>query len=74
MDYGVDIAVRALNNLMLGLGFASGYLARSGDLGSFVSRLLATKYDACKGMHMNIMISPDNADALPRDEQEEKAL
>lgn len=75
MDYGIDIAAGALNNLLVGLGFGSGYLAQGGDLGSFISRLLAMKYDACKGMHVNMMGIPplENSDE-PMDEQEKKAL
>ncbi|KAI1625308.1 Alpha/Beta hydrolase protein [Exophiala viscosa] len=55
-DYGIDLAAGALNNLMVGLGFGSGYIAQGGDLGSFVSRFLAMSYDACKGMHVNMMV------------------
>ena len=75
-DYGIDIAAGALNNLMIGLGFGSGYLAQGGDLGSFVSRLLAMNYDACKGMHVNMMgmPPPENFDKLLVDELEKKAL
>jgi len=74
-DYGIDIAAGALNNLMFGLGFGSGYLAQGGDLGSFVSRLLAKNYDACKGMHVNMMsMPPESSDGLPMDELAEKAL
>jgi microsomal epoxide hydrolase len=57
---------------MRGLGF-TGYVAQGGDIGSFVSRLLVQKYDACKGVscpqgskteltlvavHVNMMILP----------------
>lgn len=74
IDYGVDMVAGALNDLMISLGFASGYLAQGGDLGNFVSRFFAMKYDACKGMHVNMMIPPANADELPKDKLEEKAL
>lgn len=75
-DYGIDIAAGALNNLMVGLGFSSGYLAQGGDLGSFMSRLLAMSYDACKGMHVNMMTipPPDILDDLPSDELEKEAM
>ena len=75
-DYGVDIAAGALNNLMVGLGFGSGYLAQGGDLGSFMSRILAMKYDACKGMHLNMMSIPPlpNPGQPPTDELEKRAL
>jgi microsomal epoxide hydrolase len=75
-DYGIGIAAGALNNLMVGLGFGSGYLVQGGDLGSFIGRLLAMNYDACKGMHVNMMGMPplENSDELPRDEEEERVL
>lgn len=71
------MAAGAMNNLMAGLGFGSGYLVQGGDLGSFVSRFLAMQYDACKGMHVNMMAMPppsENSDELPMDEEEKKAL
>ena len=43
-----DIA-RIMNQLMLNLGFESGYVAQGGDIGSRISRLLGVNYDACKG-------------------------
>jgi len=71
-DYGVVEAAGAMNNLMIGLGFGSGYLAQGGDLGSFVSRVLAMQYDACKGMHVNQMGMPP--DVPPKDELEKQAV
>ncbi|XDG03175.1 hypothetical protein ABKA04_002790 [Annulohypoxylon sp. FPYF3050] len=76
VDYRVDIAAGALNNLMVGLGFGSGYLAQGGDLGSFMSRFLAMNYDTCKGIHLNMMGIPPLEDPhkLPTDELEKRAL
>ena len=75
-DYATDIAAGALHNVMIGLGFGSGYLAQGGDIGSFVSRILASNYEACKGMHVNMMSipPPPNKDELPLDELEKKVL
>lgn len=75
-DFTVEMAAGAMNNLMLGLGFTSGYLTQGGDLGSFVSRILAIKYDACKGIHLNMLlpIPPENPDEQPTNEGERKAL
>ncbi|KAK3192431.1 hypothetical protein K4F52_001644 [Lecanicillium sp. MT-2017a] len=72
-DYGIDKAAEAINSLMLGLGFGSGYLAQGGDLGSFVSRYLAMTYGACKGMHVNMMGIPSDI-SEPMDEAERSAL
>ena len=75
-DYATEIATGALHNLMIGLGFGGGYLAQGGDIGSFVSRIMAANYDACKGMHVNMMNvpPPQNKDELPIDELEKKVL
>lgn len=74
MDYGIDIAAGAIHNLMVGLGFGSGYLTQGGDLGSFMSRVLALTYDACKGMHVNMMGIPPLEDFEERDEDQKRAL
>ncbi|KAF4980691.1 hypothetical protein FZEAL_3359 [Fusarium zealandicum] len=73
IDYEISVAAGALNNLMVSLGFGSGYLVQGGDLGSFMCRLLVMNYDACKGMHVNMMGIPP-PDDLEKDEQEERAL
>ncbi|KAK2601880.1 hypothetical protein QQS21_004567 [Conoideocrella luteorostrata] len=75
VDYGIDMAAGAINSLMVGLGFGNGYLTQGGDLGSFVSRMLAIQYDACKGMHVNQMGWPPNSDDMrPVDADEEEVL
>lgn len=73
-DYAIDIAASAMNNLMVGLGFGSGYLVQGGDLGSFVSRILAMGYDACKGMHVNMMGMPPIESTEGLDELQMKAV
>lgn len=45
----MEDAARILNKLMVGLGFGSGYISQGGDIGSFVAKILAAKYDECKG-------------------------
>lgn len=40
---------RVVNQLMINLGFGTGYTVQGGDVGSRVGRYLAVKYDACKG-------------------------
>ena len=37
-----------MNELMVGLGL-KGYIAHGGDIGSFLSRICAVRYDACRG-------------------------
>lgn len=50
-----DIAF-VMNELMVGIGFGSGYVAHGGDIGSFISRILAVRYDACKAIHLNFCL------------------
>lgn len=75
-DYDLENATAALHNLMIGLGFETGYLTQGGDLGSAICRHLAANFDACKGMHINFapMSRPRNADQLPMDDIEREAL
>ncbi|KAM3498059.1 hypothetical protein MY10362_008605 [Beauveria mimosiformis] len=71
-DYGLVKAASAMDNLMIGLGFKSGYLVQGGDLGSFISRILALTSDSCKGMHVNMMSIPGGEE--PADDWEKAAL
>lgn len=75
-DYGIEIAAGALDNLMLGLGFKSGYLTQGGDLGSFISRILVMTSESCKGMHVNMMGIPslDEDDLKNMDQDQARAL
>ena len=50
-----DIAY-VINELMVGLGFGNGYMAHGGDIGSFISRILAVQYSACKAIHLNFCL------------------
>jgi pimeloyl-ACP methyl ester carboxylesterase len=42
-----------MNQLMIDLGFESGYIAQGGDIGSRVSRTLGIEHAACKGLSPN---------------------
>lgn len=46
--FGLDDIADLWNKLMLGLGFEQ-YVAQGGDLGSHTSRMIAQRYDGCKG-------------------------
>ncbi|OAA54914.1 epoxide hydrolase [Cordyceps fumosorosea ARSEF 2679] len=72
-DYGLDKAASAIGSLMIGLGFKAGYLVQGGDLGSFISRILAMTSDSCKGMHVNMMSIPGGGEE-PKDDAERAAL
>lgn len=76
VDYNLERASSVLNKLMIGLGFESGYLSQGGDLGSFISRTQAFKYDSCKSMHLNMCAVPPDVKKkdLPMDESEKKAV
>lgn len=49
-DWQMEDSACVLNTLMGHLGF-NKYIAQGGDIGSFVARLMATKYDSCVGVH-----------------------
>lgn len=48
-DFTNTDSARIIDQLMKGLGFASGYVSQGGDIGSRVARLLGVYYDSCKG-------------------------
>ena len=74
-DYSLENAAEALNNLLVGLGFTS-YVVQGGDLGSYISRYLATTNEHCQGMHVNFapMSRPTNSDELPLTQIEKEGL
>ncbi|KAH3968001.1 hypothetical protein HBI56_050200 [Parastagonospora nodorum] len=69
-DWKVGDTARIMHKLLLTLGFGStGYLVQGGDIGSFVSRVIAATYPECKGMHLNFMLMTGITDkASPDDE------
>lgn len=48
-DWATEDIARMMHKLAEGLGFGTGYVVQGGDLGSMVARVMAVKYDACKG-------------------------
>ncbi|KAJ4983262.1 putative epoxide hydrolase [Stagonosporopsis vannaccii] len=78
-DWTTIDAARIIHRLMLSLGFGSrGYLVQGGDIGALIGRVVAARYDECKGMHLNFMLNAgieDKAgDGDKITEQEEKGL
>ncbi|BGP55530.1 hypothetical protein JCM8202_000583 [Rhodotorula sphaerocarpa] len=67
--FNMDDCTELLHELMLGLGFGSGYAVQGGDIGSGLARLLAIRYDACKCLNVNYLpaVAPP-ADAPERDQ------
>jgi len=51
VEMTLDRAARIMNQLMVDLGFGSGYIAQGGDLGSMLTRIISVQYDACKAFH-----------------------
>ncbi|WQF84510.1 Putative epoxide hydrolase, alpha/Beta hydrolase [Colletotrichum destructivum] len=47
----LEIAARIMNELMITLGFGSGYVVQGGDIGSFLARILSATYPQCKAFH-----------------------
>lgn len=48
-EWACEDAARILNKLMIGLGFADGYVIHGGDIGSMIARIMAANYESCKG-------------------------
>ena len=48
-DYFLEDAARLLQKVMHGLGFGGGYVVQGGDIGSYISRILAATDDSVKG-------------------------
>ncbi|KAK6206280.1 epoxide hydrolase [Colletotrichum tabaci] len=56
-------AARLMNELMITLGFGSGYVAQGGDIGSFIARILSATYPQCKAFHIN-MLAPSSQEEM----------
>lgn len=50
-DFTTMDAARVLNQMMIDLGFGSGYIAQGGDVGYFLCRQLSVAHDECKAIH-----------------------
>jgi microsomal epoxide hydrolase len=53
-SWTLEDSSRVLNSLMKELGFDK-YIAQGGDVGSYLARIMAQKYEACVGIHLNMM-------------------
>lgn len=69
-NFTVESIAKVLDKLMVGLGFGeSGYIAQGGDIGSFITRVLAVTSPNCKAAHINLCIGN-----VPESEEEFKSL
>ena len=76
-NFDIGDTARILHQVMVNLGFESGYVATGGDVGSGIARFLAAKYDACKAMHLNycaLMKSPESVPMESLDDFEKRCL
>ena len=55
-NFDTQGAARVLDQLMIGLGFADGYISQGGDIGSFLTRILAVTSPSCKAAHLHLCI------------------
>ncbi|KAI9804726.1 MAG: hypothetical protein M1825_001094 [Sarcosagium campestre] len=57
-DYRLQDVSRILDKLMVGLGFANGYVAQGGDIGSEIARFLAVDHQS--SVHLNFCMVPES--------------
>jgi microsomal epoxide hydrolase len=50
-NFNTEGIARVMDKLMIGLGFGGGYITQGGDIGSFVSRVLAVTAESCLAAH-----------------------
>ncbi|KPM34913.1 hypothetical protein AK830_g11649 [Neonectria ditissima] len=55
IELNLEQAARVMNQLMLDLGFSSGYVAQGGDVGSWLTRLMSLRFTPCKAFHLNLL-------------------
>jgi microsomal epoxide hydrolase len=58
-DWQIADTARVMHQLLLSLGFGSGYVVQGGDIGSYVSRTIAATYAECKAIHLNFCMMPE---------------
>ncbi|OKL55701.1 hypothetical protein UA08_09051 [Talaromyces atroroseus] len=63
-DFFSTDAARIVNQLMLNLGFGTGYVVQGGDVGSKIGRVIGAKYESCKAVHLNFLgrVNPPQGD------------
>ncbi|KAK7402894.1 hypothetical protein QQX98_011344 [Neonectria punicea] len=52
---------------MVGLSFGEGYISQGGDIGAFVSWILAVKHSECHAIHINFAIGYEPEGVSPSD-------
>ncbi|KAJ5055562.1 epoxide hydrolase-like protein [Bipolaris maydis] len=55
-EWGVEDSSRVMNQLMVNLGF-DRYLGQGGDVGQFTAQIMAREYEACVGIHLNMIVT-----------------
>jgi microsomal epoxide hydrolase len=55
-NFDTEGIARVVDKLMIGLGFEKGYITQGGDIGSFVSRVLAVTAKSCLAAHCEFVL------------------
>ena len=55
-NFDTEGIARVVDKLMVGLGFEKGYITQGGDIGSFVSRVLAVTAKSCLAAHCEFVL------------------
>ncbi|KAF4903725.1 putative epoxide hydrolase [Colletotrichum fructicola] len=59
----LDQAPRLMHQLMMELGFGTGYVAQGGDVGSNLAGQMSARFEECKAYHLNFL-GPEPGDDL----------
>lgn len=60
-NFNTEGIARVMDKLMVGLGFGDGYISQGGDVGSFITRVLAVTSDSCKAAHLHLCIGQQSS-------------
>ncbi|KAF2995546.1 hypothetical protein E8E13_003040 [Curvularia kusanoi] len=66
-------SAKVCHQLMLNLGFKK-YIAQGGDVGSFLAKVMATTYEECVAIHLNLFTVAEQLDLEKLDAGEKKGL
>lgn len=55
-DFSMEEASQLIHELMIRLGFKTGYVAQGGDVGSILATFISARYEECKAVHGKFLL------------------